>query len=146
MMLNAAEQQLKFENAFQQVLISLATRFINTPVDQMDQTITEALRQIVEFLGGMRASINRVSADRSHFTVIYHWSSSSDPLYFPETALLPESPETIAMLERGEIVRVANFNDLPEDNGLRRFLMPYNVASLVVVPIMRQQTLIGFVA
>src|SRR4051812_34616079 len=113
-MSNVAEEHLKFENAFQQMLITLATRFINTSVDQMDQTITEALRQIVEFLGGMRASINEISEDRTHFTAIYHWSSSTDPLYFPETALLPESPETIAMLERGEIVRIANFDDLPE--------------------------------
>ena len=69
-MSNVAEEQLKFENAFQQVLITLATRFINTPVDQMDQAITEALRQIVEFLGGMRASINVIDiADDSELRI-----------------------------------------------------------------------------
>ena len=146
MMSNTAEAQLKFENAFQQVLISLATRFINMPVDEMDQAITEALRQIVEFLGGMRASINEISADRRQFTVRYHWSSVMETEPVPDIAPIPEAGHMLSLLERGEIVRVADVNALPAASELRQFLMSYNIASLAVVPIMRQQHLIGFVA
>ncbi|MEO8393306.1 MAG: PAS domain-containing protein, partial [Chloroflexota bacterium] len=145
-MSNVAEEQLKFENAFQQVLITLATRFINIPVDQMDQAITEALRQIVEFLGGMRASVNEISEDRTHFTARYQWSSIDEARSFPAIAPIPEAPVTIPMLERDEVVVVNDVNSLPQDSDLRRFLASFKIASLAVVPIFRQQTLIGFVA
>ena len=145
-MSNVAEEQLKFENAFRQVLITLATRFINMPVDEMDQAITVALRQIVEFLGGMRASINEISADRRQFTVLYHWTSLAETDPIPDIAPIPEADQMIATLERGEIVRVADVNALPEANELRQFLLSFNIESLAVVPILRQQTLIGFVA
>src|SRR5436309_2853047 len=104
MMLNSAEEQLKFENAFQQVLITLATRFINTPVDQMDQTLTEALRQIVEFLGGMRASVNQIGDDRTHYTTLYEWSSPDKPALFEQIIPIPQLSQSIAVLERREII------------------------------------------
>lgn len=145
-MSNVGEEQLKFENAFQQVLMTLATRFINMPVDEMDQAIIAALRQIVEFLGGMRASINEISADRRQFTVLYHWSALEETEPLPDISPIPEAAHMLSILERGEIVSVADVNALPEANELRQFLLSYKIASLAVVPILRQQTLIGFVS
>ena len=140
------QEQLKYENAFQQVLINLATRFINVPVDQMDEAITDALRQIVQFLGSMRSTINQLNEDKTEFIPVYQWAEvKSDRLSFGWT-VIPEWDRYMPSLIRGDVIKVANLDDLPEDDGFRQFIANIGVSSIVIVPIIKQKDLIGFIS
>ncbi len=141
-----AQEQLKFENAFQQLLINLATRFINYPVDQMDEAFTDALRQIVQFLGSIRSSINQISEDKTYFVTLHQWAETVSARLSANPIAIPEGDRYIPILSRGEVIKITNRNDLAEDDGLRHFMDDLNIASIVIVPILRQQELIGFVS
>lgn len=141
-----AQEQLKFENAFQQLLINLATRFINYPVDQMDAAFTDALRQIVQFLGSIRSSINQISEDKAYFVTVHQWAESASARLSADPIAVPEGDRYIPILSRGEIIKITNRNDLAEDDDFRHFMADMNVASIVIVPILRQNELIGFIS
>src|SRR5258706_10401697 len=93
------QEQLKFENAFQQLLINLATRFINHPVDQMDEAITDALQQIVEFLGSIRSSINQLSDDRTYYTPLYLWPPFDNDRLSTDSVPIPNLGRYTAFLD-----------------------------------------------
>lgn len=139
------QEQLKFENAFQQLLINLATRFINVPVDQMDQAITDALRQIVEFLGSTRSTINQLNEDSTAFVTVYQWAEHKSARLSQGWIVIPERDRYVPRLNRGEVIKIANRDDLPEDDGFRNFIAELGIASIVVVPIIKQKHLIGFI-
>lgn len=145
-MIGTVEDQLKFQNAFQNVLITLATRFINYPVDQMDSAITEALRQIVEFLGAMRASINQTSVDGTEFSQLYRWSPPDHQRVFPERIPLADYARIIPQLERGESIYVRDRDELPHDSELRGLLGSLGIVAVIVMPIIRNSSLFGFVS
>ncbi len=140
------QEQLKYENAFQQLLINLATRFINIPVDQMDEAITDALQQIVEFLGSRRSTINTLSEDQLYFSTLYQWAASKDKRFLVENRAVPEVERYLPLLRRGDVIKIVNRDDLPEEDGLRHFMAELDIASIVVVPIIKQNNLIGFIS
>src|SRR5690242_18080208 len=115
MMSLAFEQKLRFENAFQKVLIHLATRFINHPVDQMDQAIIESLRQIVEFLGGMRASIYEFNEERCDFSLLYHWVAPDNPRVFQTTLAVARQSSAVSTLMQGDVLTIRNRNEMSAD-------------------------------
>src|SRR5215212_8200658 len=73
--MSTAEAQFQRQSEFQRLLIRLATRFINQPVEQMDDSITGALRQVVEFLGARRCSINQFCEGMNEYFSLYAWSA-----------------------------------------------------------------------
>jgi hypothetical protein len=140
------QEQLKFENAFQQLLINLAIQFINHPVTQMDDAITDALRQIVEFLGSTRATISKLSDDQAYFSSLYQWAQTLDKRLPIEMIAVPERDRNITLLSSGSEIKITDRNELTEDDGFRQFLSDWNIAAIVVVPILQQGKLIGFVS
>jgi len=141
-----AQEQLKFENTFQQLLINLAIRFINHPVEQMDEAITDALRQIVEFLGSTRVTINRLSDDQVYFSPLYQWAQTTDNRFPIEMVAIPERDRNVALLSKGEVIKIRDRNELMEQDGFRQFLYDWDIAAIVVVPILQQGKLIGFIS
>src|SRR5262249_2675618 len=94
------EGQIQRQNDFQQILIDLATNFINLPVDEIDLGITQALKRIVEFIGAMRCAILGNTEDSSHFYVLYDWTSPQHKVFFPPSnTIRPHSPAMIKRLQ-----------------------------------------------
>lgn len=141
----SAVEHLQFENAFQHLLINLATRFINQPVDEVDDAIIEAMRQVVEFLGANRASINQFDEENFSFSAIYRWQTAS-ALVLPVRIKFADRRSFFSLLERGENILVSNRDDLPEDSSLRQFLAQLGIVAVVAVPVMRDNRLFGFVS
>lgn len=146
MMSHEIEQQLKFENAFQKVLINLATRFINYPVDQMDHAITESLHQIVEFLGGLRASIYQVNEERSDLSLLYHWVALDNPRVFQATLPVTHQSPTISILKQGGVAVIPNRADMPADDPLKQIFADFGANSGVIVPILQHGKLLAIVS
>src|SRR6185436_7620971 len=108
--------------------------------------ITDALRQIVDFLGSTRSTINTLSEDQLYFSTLYQWAASKDKRFLVENRAVPEVERYLPLLRSGDVIKIANRDDLPEDDGLRHFMAELDIASIVVVPIIKQNNLIGFIS
>jgi signal transduction histidine kinase len=141
-----AEAQFQRESEFQRLLIRLATRFINQPVEQMDDSITEALKQVVEFLGARRCSVNQFCNDMTQYFSLYAWSAQkgndNDPTKIPFYDRATVLPKFI----RGESVLISDTTDLPPESELRKFLQGIPVRTSVTIPLFDDGQLFGFVS
>ncbi|MEP6985496.1 MAG: GAF domain-containing protein, partial [Chloroflexota bacterium] len=145
-MATGTQEHLKFENAFQQLLINLATRFINQPVEQMDEAITDALRQIAGFLGSIRSSINQLDDELAYYKPLYVWPPFESDRILQDRVPIPELGFYTSYLNTGEAVKISNRYDLPESDPFRQFLANLNACAIVVVPILRQGKVMGFIS
>jgi PAS domain S-box-containing protein len=140
------QEKLKFENACQQLLINLAARLINYPVEKMDDAITDALRQIVEFLGSVRSSINQFNDDRTRYKPRYVWPEFNANELSTSRFITPNLGSYRTYLDIGQAIKISNINDLPEGDALRLFLVELNVTAVVIVPILHQGKVLGFIS
>ncbi len=139
------QTHLKYHLEFQQVLITLATRFINLPIEQMDDTIIQALREIVLFLGAARSSINRLSTDLTSFEALFAWQRPDLTLEFPSIAPIPDASMLLPHLARGGTITVPDMHAAPESE-LRQLLLSFHLKALNVIPIFDRGQLFGFVS
>src|ERR1700758_293469 len=116
--MNVTQEQLENRNAFQKVLIDLATKFINQPIDQMDEAIIGALRQLGEFLGASISSINQLVPDHSRYIQRYRWRANSN--VFPTEVSVPVDDLFNATLLSYKILEIADVNTLPEQSSVRK--------------------------
>src|SRR4051812_17564394 len=133
------------ELTYQDVLIDLATNFINLPIDEMDQGLHDALRRIVEYSGALRASINQFTEDRRYYQRLYRWAALAealDTLAYVET---PNCDEILPMFERDEALIIDDLADeqYPEVTTL---LKPFGGAAVISVPIANDKGLFGFIS
>jgi signal transduction histidine kinase len=141
-----ADTGLQHQSDFQRLVIHLATRFINQPIEQMDEAITQALREVVEFLGAARASINQISEDRSSFTGLYSWASPKMAMNFPSGSSLPDPLRVLSNFSQRKPITVSDIDQLPEDDEIRQLLEPYGIKAIVAVPVFVSNQLFGFIS
>jgi transcriptional regulator with GAF, ATPase, and Fis domain len=134
----AQDELLKFEA----LLSDLSAAFINIPVSEVDRKIEQGLQKIVEFLGFDRSSIWQFSPDdrRLHLTHSYALPGIQQPPPISND----DVPVWTSMVKRGEIFRVSDVEDLPDEfwrekqycrnlGGIKSFLfIPLNVGGTVV--------------
>lgn len=141
-----AQRERERLSRFVLLLFRLASRFINLPVQQMDQGIDDALAD----MGGF------VSADRAYLFVYDHASRQASnthewcaPGVEPQKHLWQQSPidrldDWYRMHLRGERVQVVDVLALPA-NALRERLEPMGIRSLLTLPLMDGERCLGFV-
>ena len=106
------EERLRFEA----LLVDLSARFVKVPADQVDRTIEEAQRHIVQALGLDRSTLLQ-RADAGDDLVITHaWAV---PGFAPQPGLFAKRnfPWVHQTLLRGGIVRFSTLEELPAEAG-----------------------------
>ena len=144
--MQATQEQLEYQSAFQKILINLATSFINLPIDQMDDAITEVLRQLVEFFGAMNSSINQFNDDHSRFAQIYRWGATNNPRSYPREETVPDDELVEASILQQKVLAVADIADLLSSSELAQFLQKYGIVALITLPLIRNDRLFGFIS
>jgi signal transduction histidine kinase len=104
---------LAFEDPerFEHLLSGLSATFVSLPSDQIDGTIQESLRGIVESLGIERSSLALLSEDRQRLEVTHSYGTAGLPP-LPKGDLGALLPWYTEMVRKGEVLR---FNRIPED-------------------------------
>ncbi|MFO8100400.1 MAG: PAS domain S-box protein [Salinibacter sp.] len=141
------EDQLAYRYDLERKLVDISTRFINTPVDQLDATIEGALGTVGRFVGADRSYIFRVDEDAETVTNTHEWCGEGIPSLQPDLQAVPSSELDGFINRMYEAEPLAGaVSELPEAaTGLRSILDGGGIESLVVLPMMRDGTLVGFV-
>ena len=133
--------------AFQNLLITLSTEFINLPSEKVDAGILTALQKIGEFSGIDRSYVFLYETENETMSCKYEWCRDGIQ---PEQTNLQKIPMesfgwSNSILRAGKEFHIPSIKDLPSDADVeRREFLRQNIQSLLVVPMMYSGKVIGF--
>ena len=141
------EEQLAYRYDLERELVDISTRFINTPVDDIDSTIEDALGTVGQFVGADRSYVFQVDAAAETTSNTHEWCAPGIASHQPDLQDVPFAamPWFIDRMHAHEPL-VATVSELPSPAaGLREILQEGGIQSLIVLPMVRDDTLVGFV-
>lgn len=143
-----AEAELQRLLEFERLVSALSAIFLSRPPNHTDAAISQALRAIGEFTRADRSYLFQFSADRSTMSNTHEWCAEGiapeiDNLQGLPLEAFPWGPQK---LFRGEVINIPNVADLPpEAEAERQELQRQAIQSLILVPLLLGEQVLGFV-
>ena len=142
-----AEEALKYQVAFEKIIADTATNFINLPSGEMDNGINNVLEQIGEFTDVDRSYVFLFSDDAKTMSNTHEWCHEGIE---PQQDKLQNIPSDylgwwMKQIKRAATINLHTLEDLPpEAEPEKKLLREQKIISLLVVPLINSDTLIGF--
>jgi C4-dicarboxylate-specific signal transduction histidine kinase/integral membrane sensor domain MASE1 len=131
-----AETTLRERLAFEALLSEVSAGFAGRPAEEIADAIQGGLARIVGCLDVDRATLGQLSDDGCTLDVEYALSREGIGR-LPATIRTAEFPWALEQSRRGEAVRFARLEDLPDEAATdRESYRRYGVRSVVIVPLM----------
>tara|TARA_R110002153_G_scaffold81278_3_gene206097 strand:- start:4973 stop:6277 length:1305 start_codon:yes stop_codon:yes gene_type:complete len=139
------ERQLRFQD----LLISISTKYINADLSNIDALVKKSLKQIGAFVEADRSYIFSYDFVNNTTSNTYEWCAEGID---PEIDNLQNIPidyitHWLDAHKKGEAFYVEDVSLLPEDGefGLRAIIEPQGIKSLITIPKIKNNELIGFI-
>jgi len=139
----ALSHQLELE----QLVADISTHFINVPISQLDNEIGVSIKRIGEFTGVDRSYVFSISNDRACMNNTHEWCAEGVEPHIDRLQGLPvaEFGYSMQWLKQGDVFHVPDVAELPpEAERERKEFESEGIRTLVNVPIMARQMMIGF--
>ncbi|MFO7868757.1 MAG: PAS domain S-box protein [Bacteroidales bacterium] len=141
------EQQIAFYADMQHILINISTQYINVEISHIDETINNSLQEMAGFVGADRAYVFQYNFEDNTTSNTYEWcahgiASEIDNL---QNISVEALSQVIENHKHGKEFFELNVPGLPDDNPLRDMLEPQGIKSILTVPLISQNALLGFV-
>jgi len=143
-----AEQALQHRLAFERLIASQSTAFINSPPEEVDEGINGALREVGQFAGVDRSYVALFDPDPAYMSITHEWCADG---IAPQIANLQHvAIEPLAWciepLKRLEVVQIPRVKALPPGAAAVRALFEFqSIQSVVLVPLNYGGTFLGFI-
>lgn len=139
------DYQLRFQN----LLISISTKYINADLTNVTALIEDSLEQIGRFVSADRSYVFSYDLENKECSNTFEWCKEGIE---PEIDNLQNVPinfiqQWLDAHKNGEAFYVEDVSLLPKDGefGLRAILEPQGIQSLIAIPKIKNNELIGFV-
>ena len=142
-----AEEALRYRYEFEGLIADISTQLINLPPDEIENEITRALRMSGEFVDVDRSYVFLFCDNGTKLNNTHEWCAEGIE---PQINNLKELnadiiPWWMDKLKRFENIHIPCVADLPpEANAEKEILEMQGIQSLVVVPMICSDSLIGF--
>ncbi|MDO8836507.1 MAG: PAS domain-containing protein, partial [Vicinamibacterales bacterium] len=141
------EEGLRREMELQNLLMTIASKYINTRPGDVRRAIDDSLAEIALFVHADRSYIFDYDWEHGICRNTHEWcadgiSPQIDQLQRVPLAWVPQWVETHL---RGETMYVPDVSALPQDDGVRQILEPQDVKSLIAIPVIDAERCVGFV-
>ncbi|MGD8794241.1 MAG: PAS domain-containing protein, partial [Anaerolineae bacterium] len=143
-----AEEALHYRAAFESIVSTISTDFINMPLDEIDLGIHRALQTIGRFMGVDRSYLFRFSEDRSQMSCTHEWCATGIEPQIDQLQNVPVADFAWSnrQLLRGQSLHIPHVAGLPpEAEAERRKFQGQEIQSLVALPMVYRGSSIGFV-
>ena len=143
-----AEKNLEYRLDFEERICAASNRFINCAPEEFDDRIHNTLASIGKFVNADRTYIFRFHDDMRGMSNTHEWcaegvSSQIDELQNLSTASLFWWTEK---LKKFETIHLRHLDELPDEaNKTREVLEAQHIKSLIVVPLVIENNLLGFI-
>lgn len=134
---------------FQELLINISTKYINSDLSDIDKLINESLEQIGRFVESDRSYIFRYNFKDNTTSNTYEWCAEGIEPEIQNLQNIPIDfiPQWLERHQKGLPLYIEDVSKLPYDGelGLRGLLEPQGVKSLITIPKIKNNELIGFI-
>jgi PAS domain S-box-containing protein len=142
-----ADDELKHREAFENLLLSLATKFINLEPNDLDNAVNAALKDIGEFTEVDRSYLFTFSDDLKMMTCTNEWCAPgiSPHIHQLSNILVTDRHWSNNIILNGEILYIPSVNNLPEEAQNEKLVFQQqDIKSLLAVPLIYQSNILGF--
>ncbi len=143
-----AEEELKYKLSFENLIANISTKFINVGYKNINEEIESSLGIIGRFLEADRAYIFQFYDPGNKMNNTYEWCARgiiSGSKKFEEIDLEKELPWFFSNIQKKEIVLISDTDSLNEKASFeKKYFQDRNIKSLIVVPMVLEDSLIGF--
>ena len=134
-------ERLRFET----MLSDVSTRFVNLPVDQIDQEIEQCLKIIAENLNIDRCSVAQLNHDKTELLVTHAYAGAG-VLPMPSLVLSKQQPWYSKRLFKCESIVMASVDELPpEAVAERAHCLAQGIKSSALIPLAVSGSFLGVV-
>jgi diguanylate cyclase (GGDEF)-like protein/PAS domain S-box-containing protein len=144
--LKELEVGLRNEAELTQLLVRLATEYINLPSSGFETAISRSLKDIGEFVGADRAYVFRYDFEKALASNTYEWCAQGikPQIDHLQALCVDDIPDFVAAHEKGQPFYVPDVALLP-DKASREILQAQDIQSLITVPFILEGECLGFV-
>ncbi len=120
---------------FEYFITELSAKFINLPVEEVNEQIENGLKLVVKALEVDRSSLFQLSTDGTEMFITHSFAKKGlQPT--PHIQIQKDFPWAASKLQQGEILKISSLNDLPEEAALdRKNMERIQIKSTLVIPI-----------
>jgi PAS domain S-box-containing protein len=142
-----AERALEKQTALQKILMDISSKYINMPVIQIESEIMASLRELALFVEADRVYIFEYDWKQKICRNTHEWCATGISSHKDELQDLPLSKMThwIETHKKGNPVNIPTIESLNQNSFLRTLLDNHSVRSLITIPLMENDTCVGFV-
>ncbi len=141
------EEQLARWQHLLELLMQLATRFINLPTDQIDEATRTALEEVACFNRADRAYQFTYDWDKETLSNTHEWCAEGVASTNATMRDVPIAmyPEAAALHRRGEPYFVSDVATMNDDDPGKKVFLEQGIQSLMTIPLMTDTGCIGFI-
>ncbi|MDP3927524.1 MAG: ATP-binding protein [Bacteroidota bacterium] len=145
--LKNAQDALKRQGELQDILMRVASQYINMPVEKVDSSIQKTLGELGTFAQADRAYIFDYDWVLNVCNNTYEWCAEGILPQIEELQQIPIEaiPQWANTHKQGEVMYVPNVLALDENDALRGILEPQDIKSLIAIPMLDGNDCIGFI-
>jgi PAS domain S-box-containing protein len=135
-----------YQSKLQTLLISIASDYINAPLENIERTINRSLSELGSFVGADRAYMFEYDWQEDTSNNIYEWCADNIEPQIESLQGVPNAaiPWWINAHKNGETLSLADVGALDPTDGVRQILEPQGIKSIMTIPMMSQSQCVGF--
>jgi PAS domain S-box-containing protein len=141
-----ALQELRQMTNLQDILMRIATHYINVPINDLNQIVYNSLGDIASFASADRAYIFRYDFKNKLCKNTYEWCDEgiNSQINDLQSIELSDMPYWLSKHKLGECVEIEDV-ELLEGQGIKSRLKLEGIKSLITLPLMDEGNVLGFV-
>jgi PAS domain S-box-containing protein len=141
-----ALQELRQMTNLQDILMRIATHYINVPINDLNQIVYNSLGDIASFASADRAYIFRYDFKNKLCKNTYEWCDEgiNSQINDLQSIALSDMPYWLSKHSLGECIEIEDV-ELLEGQGIKSRLKLEGIKSLITLPLMDEGNVLGFV-
>lgn len=143
-----AERVIKYRTRLDELILSISTRFVSLPFDQIDNNIELALAEICQFVGVDSGYLCRFNHDLSLLSMTHLWCNNKVVSVKEEMLDIPVNPDHLRIdkILNNQEVNIKNLDNVQDQTGFEKKMIQLQGArSLVKVPIIYKEQIVGVI-
>ncbi len=143
-----SEEALEYRLHFEKLVSSLSHEFINVPMDSVERRIDNALSDLAEFAGADRAYVFQFDEKLEFMANTHEWSAPETSPPRLDSGRLPCASLQwfMSRLKQFQTINVPDVSAFPsEAQAEKELCSSRGIKSIVIVPMVYQNRLIGFI-
>ena len=141
-----SDEALKYHAEMQQILINLSSKYINLPVELMDESIVQSLEELGRFVKADRAYIFEYDLKARRYSNTFEWNREGIDGAMSKSQNLKMDDYPILVKDHliGKPIFIGDASNVA-DEKTREMLQNQGIKSLITVPMIHNNSCVGFV-